>query len=402
MRYLVRCIILLFFVINHNINSNAQVLESKPPLENVLEFELSFGAENLPNEYLLAQPHYIAVNDSSDIYVPDEGSIKVFDKYGNAKHIFGRPGEGPGEFGGDIEGIQIAPTGYIMVTDSRYYSTFSPNNKFLEKRMFRFSEIYTKLKEEHNIYPGLYRNFMLDNTFIAINDTDIIVSEATSSKEYVDASDILYDILVYKNGDEVNILAKYESLNNFRIITPTKAKFSSRDDLGKFHFAVLPEGMIAYTNTGYDIHIDKNEGRYIIHLISLYGSKKYELSHKYILQEIPDSVIDKPLGASTGYLDESFEKIIRKRLKKAKYLPPLKKLLADGNFLFAFTCATKEEETLVDIFDAGVGKYIGSAYLPLNPHHCVIKNGCAYQLGLDEEGFCIVEKYKIDPAVYGK
>lgn len=400
MRYLVHRIILLLLAINYNAESNAQVIESKPPLENVLEFELSFGAENLPNEYLLARPHYIAVNDSSDIYVPDEGSIKVFDKYGKAKHIFGRPGEGPGEFGGDITGIQIAPTGYIMVTDSRYYSIFYPDNKFLEKRMFRFSEIYTKLEIEHNIYPGLYRNFMLDNTFIAINDTDIIVSEATSSKEYVDASDILYDVLVYKNGDEVNILAKYESLNSFRIITPKESRLSSTGDLGEFHFAVLPEGMIAYTNTGYDIHIDKKEGRYIIHLISLYERKKFELSHTYILQEIPDSVIDEPLGFTTLPGWEAFEKILRKRLKKAKYLPPLKKLLADGNYLFAFTRATKEEETLVDIFDAGAGKYIGSAYFPFIPR--VIKNGCAYKLGLDEEGFYIVEKYKINPAVYGK
>ena len=67
-------------------------------LSDVLQLELTFGDKDLPDEYLLARPGGIAVNDNGDILVVDENRVKVYSNNGREKSIIGGPGEGPGYF----------------------------------------------------------------------------------------------------------------------------------------------------------------------------------------------------------------------------------------------------------------------------------------------------------------
>lgn len=76
-------------------------------------------------------------------------------------------------------------------------------------------------------------------------------------------------------------------------------------------------------------------------------------------------------------------------------------LLVDRRYIFAiFRTNTANNDYLIDIFDADSKEYVNSAIFPFVP--LVIKNGCAYTIAKNEEGFAVVEKYKINPVVYGE
>ena len=55
---------------------------------------------------------------------------------------------------------------------------------------------------------------------------------------------------------------------------------------------------------------------------------------------------------------------------------------------------------IVDVFDADSGEYITSACFPFLPFPII--NGYIFKEEENEEGFKVFNKYKIDPAVYGK
>ena len=90
-------------------------------------------------------------------------------------------------------------------------------------------------------------------------------------------------------------------------------------------------------------------------------------------------------------------------MRKAKYYAPFYNLYAetDGNTVFLYSGAgTEDEGNLFSVIDTEKRKYVCSMIIPLGPS--CIKNGFLYKLHSPEDEFPYVEKYKIDPAVYGK
>jgi len=394
---------LLFF--NCSSDFDIQTEGMPPPLTDVLTLELSFGDENtiVKDEFLLARPPYygVDVNTVDDIYVWDENKIKVFDKYGKEKFILGGPGEGPGEFSTGSNHFWIAPTGYLTVLDGRFYSVFSPENKFIEKRQIQFSDAYIKLEQEHNLtfYNGR------PDEYIALNTNEAIISGITGPEKIGDQSYSNYDLLVYARPGYLKILAQYELVNTFVDVSVYEGRVvgSSRYGtryLGNFYYAFLPGNKLVYTHAGHDIHIDKKEAYYTLHIVTYDGKEICTISKKYLLQQISDSIMERPFG-NVGFsgMGLAGEKV-REKLRDAKYLPPLQNIMADGSFIFVFIFGEYGDEMQVDIFEADTGNYLRSAVFPFIPR--VIKNGYAYQFGRSEDGFPIVEKYRIDPAVYGK
>jgi len=56
--------------------------EIQPPLADVLAFELSFGADNVPDEFLITRligGQNFTVDDEDNVYIYDEHRLKVFD-----------------------------------------------------------------------------------------------------------------------------------------------------------------------------------------------------------------------------------------------------------------------------------------------------------------------------------
>ena len=126
---------------------------------------------------------------------------------------------------------------------------------------------------------------------------------------------------------------------------------------------------------------------------------------QYSPVEIPDSVKDSYFARFKAFEEMSRipypPKKIIDMIKDTKYYPPLQRVFADGGIVVALTFQrNKKGEFLADIFDIVSGGYLRSAYFCDVPD--VIKNGYAYRSVQGNNIYPYIEKYKINPAVYGK
>lgn len=397
-------ILLLFF--NCGGDDEFHTLEIEP-LTNVLTLELSFGAdeEKLKSEFLLVAPADIAVDNEDNIYVLDEDRIKVFDKNGNEKTIFGGHGQGPGEFTYPKK-LSIHSEGILTVLDQDKINIFSVDNKFIKRNRPQFEQLYINYRKEK-----AFLNFKIQNVY-SLNETERILS-LTPSKELKGTRDLVIAYyLVYEKADTLIELVQY-SPDNIKGIRdkvvigeePNKRIIYSPDPWHHLIVTILPNRHIAYSHSVYDVINDGKELRYIIHVVNLENLQKSHISHSFKPVDVQKEI------DSGKYNTEIGEDLLKARLEKANYLPPLDFIHCDRNLLFAIhstgyvwnlNILKKGEkiESLTDIFDIETGKYLRSAYFPFIPD--VIKNEYAYRTHRNPEGFSIIEKYKIDPAVYGK
>lgn len=384
-------------------------------LTDVFEFELSFGAEGIKDEYLLAQPKDIAVNINGDIYVADEERIKVFYPDGSEKTIIGGPGEGPGEFEG-ISKIAINEEGALIVVDRFGLSFFDRDHKFIEKKRLQGRPVF----EDYLDSVGIYQTYPIKD-IIHLKDNDNIIyiggNIPINGKNYV----LPCDLLVKYNGNSFSNIVKYTPGGTKNLIKMASTFFydSQRDIytqkdiygyaylLNIFNFVLLPERRIAYSHSIFDVQIDQDTYKYMINILDLDNNQKSTIYHTFTPIEIQKMIND------GKYEKNIIEYLINAVAKTSKFFPPLISISCDKDRIFAvrdmglvlFFKKGESIDSLVDIFDANTGKYIKSAYFPFFDSDfmpAVIKNERAYRLFVNKEGFYEIQKYKIDQAVYGK
>jgi beta-lactamase regulating signal transducer with metallopeptidase domain len=371
-------------------------------LQNVksdLSHVLTFGAENIPDEYLLAQPWGIAVGNNDDIFVTDESKIKVYDKSGSPKSNIGSKGQGPGEFEFTPQ-IWILPEGYLTLRDINF-SLFSSDKDFIKRIsstfFFNSDDIKKSLEIEH-FDPSM-------NKSVFLNESDILVSGNGWKNDQIIANTeiINYSILVLMKNNSPTTIAKYTTNNVVKGRTKTGWSRVSHRYISEFYWDVLPDQKVVYTHTGYDKKTSDTENSYILHITDLNSLVSTELEIQYTPAVIPDSVIDKailPWGNEIHYEDKKpYADDLRRKLKAAKYLPPVKKIIADGNYIFVFIYQNDhpgmDEAHLID---ANKKELLSTVLFPSMPK--IIKNGYAYYFGKNEDGFTVVEKYKIASNFY--
>ena len=233
-------------------------------LQNIATLELQFGDKDIPEEYLLANPSSrIAVNDAGDIYIFDEYKVKVFDKNGKPKAIFGGQGQGPGEFRANrSHNLYMSPTGNLFVYSSESYSIFSPANKFINKRLFSSSTIFTSLK---NNYKMPSRFSASDYTIFFLTEKEWIIKGSTCYFENYNDENEYYDYLFYANGDNVSVLVKYRNEDTFTYKTVIGSGYSSGSNgspiLGSFFYTTITNSKILYTHTFHDVTLADNNAK---------------------------------------------------------------------------------------------------------------------------------------------
>ena len=371
------------------------------PLEDVLTLELTFGDKDLPDEYLLARPRSMAVNDAGDIYVFDEYKLKVFNSAGIEKTLIGRRGEGPNEFR-SASGVWIGPTGLIAAGSGSNYNLYSPDNEFIAKYVFRNSRIFNTMQEEDNLRFSPREIIPLDDSNRLLRGSGNFLSgDATTTP-------LRKDLLVQLSDETVTIVAIYDVTNQ---TGDTRVRMN-HPYLGEFHWGYLTNNSVVYTHTGYDKTIDEFESSYTLSVVDLDNTGKHEISIPYEPVEIPDSLFEKTdlgdilgvggtvrisgvvLVSSGGLLDQ-----IKDDLRKAKYLPAISNLLTDRKYIFSFIFHKDfPGQEVAQVFDSETLEHISTVVFPAKPN--VIKNGYAYIIATNDEGFFVVNKYKIDPAVY--
>jgi len=375
----------------------------KPPLTNAATLELTFSGEESGNDFILVRPitNCIAVDNKNNILVIDEDYVKIFDAAGKGIKRFGGTGQGPGEMINALS-IWMSPEGYISVYGGRtgdLVNYFKPDYSFITQMDFYLNRSKFAVHTD-----PLNLSLVGPEIVYCLNKNEQIYSvdaghKGTSSTER--KNDIL---LFLEKPDTLILLLHYPQTNSVR--TSGMGKINPK--WGSLRFCVLPQNRIAYIHTQVDTKIENNQYYYTITVLSLNNSKKQYITHHYTPTPIKWTggiQLSEVLKTSNPQLYEmrvELNKAEEKFIKERKFNASLISLIADKNFIFAYTQTTNDKsESLVDVFDATTGVYIGSAYLPLFTD---IKNGYGYKMNnfIAEKDYPKVEKYRISPAVYGK
>ncbi|MFC1554325.1 hypothetical protein ACFL7D_06805 [candidate division KSB1 bacterium] len=404
-------LVLLSAVVICSCTSNTQenFIDPADVLTDVLKLEHIIGGDQDPAEldddrFLLVRLRSagFGVNEKNDVLLLDENYVKVFDKNGRPKTIFGGSGQGPGEFPVRAYNMWVGPTGFVSVYAVNYNQTainFSPDFEYINKISFQENEEIKTIIGKYNIFDDRQKEIY------PINDTDmLIIIEADDRK---DRSNITcYKSFIYKKGNKYSEI--FTSENPGRV-SAESISMTNRD-LGNIYVNPLDSKKVLIVNSLEDIHVENNKYSYVLTVMDIESNKKKTISHRYLpivfedyepkrSQTVhPDPETEKRLNDS--YWEAS--KISSERMKKMKYKAPIINILTDNNYIFVFNQNTNEkEEILTDVFDADTEKFLNSTYFSFMP--AAIKNGFAYKYNWSSRnGFPSVEKFKIDPAVYGK
>jgi hypothetical protein len=100
-----------------------------------LKEDLVIGKETAKEDYWFSELNSLAVDDSGNIYTvdPKDIRIRIFDSKGKLIRVFGRKGQGPGEFQAPGR-IEIGPEGFLVVQDvlNNRLSYLTPDGKSLK------------------------------------------------------------------------------------------------------------------------------------------------------------------------------------------------------------------------------------------------------------------------------
>ena len=411
MKLLSVSVILSLFLFNCSSDSNidsgtTRISQSdyyeEPYESDLVSFEMSFGSElsDTKNEFLLVNPEQICVNNQGDIIMSDEKSIKVFDIYGKGKKKFGRPGQGPGEFG-RIPLLFLSTTGYLMVLDFDLkglytpYNLYAPDYTFIEKSRLSNNQrlenyLYSKGYELKNI--GEIRNIYALDKFEKVYEV-FLLKTTNNVRQYT-------DLLVYENADTLVSLFHvkqplYITGPGFVLLFPI---------LGNLQWKMLPDRRIVYIYTEEDIYNENGVSYYTIHLLSLDTFEDKKITREFSPVMYLESAFD-----SNTYkrLPDAQKKAAVKAFKDKKFFPSYTRMKVDGNFVFISVISNvkremkewSDSEEPVDVFDSLTEKFTGRFKFPLRLS--TIKDGYVYDVDYDKDGFLEIRKYKINPIVYG-
>jgi hypothetical protein len=383
------------------------------PLENVFTLELSFGDKNLPDEYLLARPIWLDINNAGDIYVYDEYKIKVFDKNGKPKTIFGGRGQGPGEFDNIFFSHFLSPENWLSVFDWNSWSVFSPANKFISKNVFSSSVIFNTLKNDYKI--SMSANGAVQRLYV-LNDKEIIVKGNTATFDNYNEAGEYYDYIIYINRDKIYDIAKYRNVDTYLYKSGSLNGSKGYNILGRLWLEILPGSKIVYTHTQHDVTYINDIAYLTFHVISLVNNTKSDFVIPYKPTIIADSTINK---FDPSYIEKMANKSPRTSeipsyskaekeidtkvfniLKKEKYHRLFTTMRSDGAYLLLELSATKNNTKKV--INSESGKEVCNFIYPESLYMGQFKNGYGYRLYIPKDGYPVVEKYRIDPRVYGK
>ena len=407
MRLILNVVLTLLLLFNCSSEIDIQTAEMPPPLTDMLTLELSFGDEETitKDEFLLAQPRAIVVNSIGDVIIADEGRIKVFDENGKEKQIFGGIGQGPQDFFTG-HAPYMSPTGYLMIVDayrseysqfnniyrsrsmlSQSYNLFAPDYTFIEKKRFENS-LHAK---EYCKSKG-YTIYDISKIF-AINPTESVY-EIAFKKKSAGSGETNHVEILYENADNIVPLVHTGLIDDPHTI-------STKNPLGELHWELLPDRRVVYVDANEDIYNGRTGSLYTIHLIILDGLDEKQITRRFTPVEYPESLFDLE---KYGKLPEEMYKAEQMKVqayRDKKYYPSIERMKIDRYYAFMFTYNKNDDSgILTDVFDLEAGKYITSVYFHFKP--AAIINGYSITLARNEEGFFVIQKYRIDPAVYGK
>ncbi|MFC1553475.1 hypothetical protein ACFL7D_02465 [candidate division KSB1 bacterium] len=358
-------------------------------IEDPVELVYKIG-DNLSRKFRLIKPTHPAINSKGEIFVFDVDKIKIFGPAGDEKQTI--------ENSRRTKYFLPAPyTSSISTNYDNYFyvssSLFSPEKEFLLKiggnEMIREPFIVDFLKENNLVECHAGGLFPID-------ENRFILGCNIKDDEYYP-----FNMLgLYINNDKVNIIY------NFRIKTEIQVSgHRAPIFLDSFKKIVIKNDKLAYIKKADDLLEKDGESFYRINIIDLQGELINQIVHPYEKTPYPEGYNKTEEKQYTWFINnfpeskDVYERAIEIN-KSIKYQHVINRFYSDNEYLFVQLNKKNEAgEALFDIFDTNTAKYLSSAYLPLWPK---IRDGYLYRKQKTDNGSYVIEKYRINPAVYGK
>ncbi|MFC1556155.1 hypothetical protein ACFL67_03640 [candidate division KSB1 bacterium] len=294
----------------------------------------------------------------------------------------------------------MSPTGYIAAQGSHVVKLISPDGRFLFQTNFKESVLFKKYEEELNIFEiSLSKVVYLnenDGFFLATG----YETERTPSSDGPNTCSLLFYV---KNG-QPKLCAQYWDKFTVPFIGIAGATVQAGHEyLGKLYHDIVEENKVVYSHTGYDKTTGEDGFAFTLKVYNFTTDEIFEITLPYNPVAIPDSVIEKGLSPhGYSFTDQSFRPFaedMRKRLREVKYLPPVRDIIADGKNVFVVTYDSDySNQYPAFVVNIETGDQGAMVIFPEPPAE--IKGGYAYSKSINNDGFPVIKKYRIDPAVY--
>ncbi|MFC1513662.1 hypothetical protein ACFL5P_01505 [candidate division KSB1 bacterium] len=380
-----------------------------------LKLELEFGVENLPDEYMLFRPMEIEVDGRNNIYVYDENFIKIFDPNGDPKKIIRIRGREPGLNPASYRNLFISPDNYLSVSSSSreyYYYIFNPRNEFIGKR----SVDREKIKNFIDGMNGTVSTRCHVRRCFPLNENEVVFWCSYNMEDET----ISYDRIILQTGDNLfKNIANYEEVSSIRVSFPTGGSTGTHSSaIGDTYLAILPDNTILYTHTTHDVKFHENQATLTFYLYSIKENTVETFTYTYTPEEIPEEYIIEatsrsgyPIADSSRsrmppmqFMEQRQEQLnskMEKALRNQKYFPLFTDMNVDNQYVFLWNNRDVVRSRVL-VFDMSERKFIGISEFIITPLRIRIKNGYLYKHTIDSDFSPVIQKYRIDPKVYGK
>jgi len=306
-----------------------------------IEEELSFGDDEVDEDYMFSDVSHITVDNDGRIYVLDrrESHVKLFDQDGKYVRTIGRKGQGPGELINPI--FVYFPKNELLVTQFGRLSFFSPEGEFLRVViMKKDSPSRTRCDSRGNII-GTSSVFDPETPYYALKKYD---SEIEPIKELV-------RIKIQRRPGVINLF----SPNIYMTV----------DDEDNIIFGYSKD---------YELQIFNPEG---------------DLTKKIIKEYDPVEITEEEKEEATQGAPPQL------KFEFSKYHPAFLRFVHDEIGRLYVQSYEKGEGNNVyyhDVFDRD-GRYI--AKVQLRQYPVIFRNGKLYSLEENEDGYQVIKRYKV-------
>ncbi|MFC1555155.1 hypothetical protein ACFL7D_11005 [candidate division KSB1 bacterium] len=391
-----------------NFSSEKAVSSNDQIITDVLKLETIFTGEDT-GDFLIAwnTGGFALPNPSGGIfnilngnyYILDEFKVKIYDPKGKPITLLGGKGQGPGEFE-DIVTPMISENGTLAVMNRATANIYSPDHNFIKS---------INTWREHKLVS--YRNQKgyasgLQPRLVYAIDPDRYIFGFDATKDIENDRDKFYtEGLWYITADSIHQIVEYipkekhsDKVRGGRQIGGKWIYRTYGSKTGEFFYDFMSGDKVVYTHSGHDAVINDNDGSFTLHIFDPQTLNTENITFDY-----------QPLKPGKITLRSLKNNDVTVSLKKDIFKDrPFLNMQADNEYIYLVKRIEfdkplsngKDYGYRVDVIHIPSKKRIGYVYMPFIPR--IISNGYAYYLRKSKGEFPQIEKYKIDPSVYGK
>ena len=347
----------------------------------VFKEDLSIGLREGDEKYMFGANIVFNTDDEGNFYVTDwdKRAILKYDPSGKYVRTIGRQGQGPGEFQ-NLSVVRFDRDGALYVTDlsSRRISFFDKDGTYL--RQILIPDVF------EDLYVGAKGGYVSSRTIPAENEGGMgfKIVDGFFNDEFELATEFNVRLSFYKppSGRDATSRAKFTAgiLSDMAFRT-TPMHLVAADGLIYFGY---PED--------YTVDVFSPEGKRIKTIKRAYDPIKVSDKDKGFF-EVTRA---KPFVTQTGGRSEAEVREILKFIEYPASKPAYQSLaLMENGWLVVLVDLAAGEYSVFDIFDES-GRYIGQFNAGIFPDYgrfFFFKNGKAYAVEADEEGFKSAKRY---------